>query len=239
MQESHKRSTTDSLDHRIVYPESRYIPDAEIKIDLSRVKNFIDKSAGFKESLNGEEHKWVYKDLTKLYLYHPESFFHSTRVAGIYGALAGLHDFPKDQIHLMVRAGLTHDLGKLDVPYTILNKPGPLTEVETNGMQYHMFGSVARLAAHNDDAVANIVAGHHLYHPPEFDDIDDETLLLQHHLLRLADETDVVMSPRIYRKPVSPEEAVVDLMKSRSTTRQVVEYAVSVRKGMDFLRTLP
>jgi hypothetical protein len=59
------------------------------------------------------------------------------------------------------RAGMYHDVGKLDIPPSILNKPGKLTGDEWNIMKTHVAGSVREIADRDDEAVINAVAFHH------------------------------------------------------------------------------
>jgi HD-GYP domain-containing protein (c-di-GMP phosphodiesterase class II) len=60
------------------------------------------------------------------------------RLAKFIGSLVGLSDDTQDMLEV---AGLLHDLGKLNVPDEILEKPGPLTEEERMVMMRHSFES--------------------------------------------------------------------------------------------------
>ena len=122
---------------REAWKDASIISEEDIDNRLSEVKRFVDGDDLSAEALQG--HEWIYRDLTRLYLYHPESFFHTGRVTRIYQDLgASVGDYPIDQLHVMTRAGWTHDLGKLDVPYHILNKPAELDETERTIMQSHL-----------------------------------------------------------------------------------------------------
>jgi HD-GYP domain-containing protein (c-di-GMP phosphodiesterase class II) len=92
----------------------------------------------------------------------PYTTGHSRGVAGrVAGAarLAGLGDAEADELR---RAGLLHDVGRLGVPNTIWDKPGPLTETEMERVRMHpyltqrTFSRSTRLAA-----LARLAAEHH------------------------------------------------------------------------------
>ncbi len=81
------------------------------------------------------------------------------RNATAIGAYLGLSD---PAVRDLRRAGLLHDIGKLNLPNTILGKPGPLTAEETLVMRRHatLTGEIlARVAPFGN--VAEIASNHH------------------------------------------------------------------------------
>jgi putative nucleotidyltransferase with HDIG domain len=91
------------------------------------------------------------------------TYTHSLRVA-TYLALFGhnLH-LPKEEQVLLATGGLLHDVGKLSIPYEVLNKPGPLDEAELVVMRGHVPASVAYLEGCPDlpKGIITIAAQHH------------------------------------------------------------------------------
>jgi putative nucleotidyltransferase with HDIG domain len=67
----------------------------------------------------------------------PFAYRHSQHVAEIALALAEILHLPAERLRLLRRAALLHDLGKLSIPNTILDKPGPLTEQEWVVVRQH------------------------------------------------------------------------------------------------------
>jgi putative nucleotidyltransferase with HDIG domain len=67
----------------------------------------------------------------------PFTYQHSTNVAKYARATAFELSFEKKEVRLLNRAALLHDVGKLGVSTTILNKNGPLTPEERADMQRH------------------------------------------------------------------------------------------------------
>ena len=66
-----------------------------------------------------------------------ESQGHCERVTAFTIAIARAMGVPKKQIRIIARAALLHDIGKMPIPYSILLKPGQLTEVESAVMREH------------------------------------------------------------------------------------------------------
>ena len=64
---------------------------------------------------------------------------HSIGVAESARIMAAKMNFPKSDVQLMNIAGLLHDLGKLAIPVSILEKNGALTESEFNIMKQHTY----------------------------------------------------------------------------------------------------
>jgi len=64
---------------------------------------------------------------------------HSIGVATSASALAAKLGFGLDDVELMHSAGLMHDLGKLCIPESILEKPGPLDKYQFNLIKSHTY----------------------------------------------------------------------------------------------------
>ena len=62
---------------------------------------------------------------------------HSERVAKISKVLAEGLSLPDERIKILEKAAKLHDIGKINVPEAILNKPGALTEEEYNYIKQH------------------------------------------------------------------------------------------------------
>ena len=64
---------------------------------------------------------------------------HSKRVTAFTIAIAKNMGIPKEQIETIARGAFLHDIGKMAIPDSILNKPGKLTADETNIMKEHCY----------------------------------------------------------------------------------------------------
>jgi len=87
---------------------------------------------------------------------------HSRSVSLVASLLAAEAGFCGTELTMMRIAGLLHDLGKLSVPNAILNKPGPLTQEETNIMRQHPYYTYRILEQmENFSSIAAWAALHH------------------------------------------------------------------------------
>lgn len=69
--------------------------------------------------------------------HHDSTFAHSLRVGILMASFGRAIGVPDDQLRLMAETGLLHDLGKMQVPLSILAKPGSLDEQERQAMSLH------------------------------------------------------------------------------------------------------
>jgi putative nucleotidyltransferase with HDIG domain len=161
----------------------------------------------------------------------PYTFDHSARVAqyalSINERLGGR---AVDPVRLR-RAGLLHDLGKLTIPNTILDKPGPLDAAERKLVQQHpaftlsLLQKVPVFSAFADDA-----ANHH-----EWVDgrgysrgLSGDALSTTARILAVADVMDALTSDRPYQKgmPVEGVEAVLTTHSGTHFDEACVEAAL-------------
>lgn len=92
----------------------------------------------------------------------PYTFHHSDGVAAIAVELGGRMGFDPLELRELKRAALLHDIGKLGVSNTILDKPGTLTEAEWASMRLHpafTYEILRRIARFRD--LAEVAASHH------------------------------------------------------------------------------
>jgi HD-GYP domain-containing protein (c-di-GMP phosphodiesterase class II) len=112
--------------------------------------------------------------------------------------------------------GLVHDLGKLDIPREILNKPGKLTAEEFEEIERHPLRSVSqilKLRAYRDLKAKILLPPfeHHLkYDLSGYPRLHrKKPVSLFGRILTITDVFDAITSPRVYRPtPFSPDRAL-------------------------------
>lgn len=146
---------------------------------------------------------------------------HSNRVAGYAAAMARQIGLSAQEVETAHRAGIIHDLGKIDVPDAILRKPGFLTEEERAVMRTHTDRAVSlgqKLVALKDGLPFGIAA----YHHENWDGtghfgLAGEAIPLVSRMLAVADTWDAMTSDRPYRKGMEDSEAILRLKKAAGT----------------------
>ena len=124
---------------------------------------------------------------------------------------------PQD-LQALEAAALLHDLGKLAVPEHILNKPGPLTDVEFQAIKKHVdVGASILSGIEFPFPVVPIVRHHHENwdgsgYP---DGLRDYDIPLGARILAVADCYDALTSDRPYRRRMTHEDAL-EIIRTRS-----------------------
>lgn len=75
--------------------------------------------------------------LTRLRSSHEYTYVHSIAVSALMAGLAREMRLPADELDTVALAGLLHDVGKAKVPVAVLDKPGPLSDVEWATIKTH------------------------------------------------------------------------------------------------------
>jgi diguanylate cyclase (GGDEF)-like protein/putative nucleotidyltransferase with HDIG domain len=144
---------------------------------------------------------------------------HSQRVSELAARVARRLGLPEDQVELTRLAASLHDLGKLAIPEELLRKPGPLTEPERMILERHPQIGFRMLESLGVDTVADWVLHHHERwdgsgYP---DGLPGDQIPLGARIIFVADAYDAMTSECVYRRRVSPEEAVAELDRCAGT----------------------
>jgi len=144
----------------------------------------------------------------------PFTYRHSTGVAAAAVAIARSLDLGEAETETIRRAALLHDIGKLSVPNTILDKPDKLTQEEWATIRKHPYYSLEvlrRIPGFGE--IAEIAASHHekLDGSGYFRNLTGERLSLPARILVVADIYDALAAERPYRDAL-PLETVLGIM---------------------------
>ena len=121
------------------------------------------------------------------------------------------------KIEAFMLAALLHDVGKIRIPQRIVNKVGKYTKEEFEIMKTHPMEGRKILEGMPliDDGTFNVTAKEMaLYHHERWDGsgypygVSGEGIPLCARILGAADVLDALISPRLYKEPLSVEEAV-------------------------------
>jgi putative nucleotidyltransferase with HDIG domain len=141
---------------------------------------------------------------------YPSVAAHCRRVSLYAVRLATQYGLPTSTIETIRVGALLHDLGKLEVPERILEKPGRLTEREWARLRNHPEAGLALVQRLGfDEAVAEIVLYHHerIDGSGYPDSLAAEAIPWAVRIVSVMDAFDALTSPRAYRAALSLEAA--------------------------------
>ena len=148
------------------------------------------------------------RNLTYAYNFDDYLYTHSLNVSIISMLIAKWMNYSENDIKMIVKAGLLHDIGKTKVQHSILNKPGPLSPKEFNHMQLHVnYGyEILRGIENFNSDICKAVLMHH-----EREDGSGYSSGLQYQeirefakILAVADVFDAMSSNKVYGKKRPP-----------------------------------
>lgn len=147
---------------------------------------------------------------------------HSERVAALSKRIAAELGMSSDEQETVVLSGLLHDVGKIAVPDSILNKPEKLSADEYEEMKKHPLHG-ARILANIQSAAVQAVLPGVRYHHEKWDGtgypegLVAEQIPLLGRLLGVSDFFDALTSARAYRAP-TPVDEVVEMIRTSAGT---------------------
>ncbi len=146
------------------------------------------------------------------------TYDHSKNVATYAANLAVAAGLNEDQVRTVYAAGLLHDVGKISIPESILNKSGRLTPAEYQTMQDHVNNSIEMIRHLPEmDYVVPAVLGHH----ERWDGrgyprgIRSEEIPVTARCLSIADVFDAMTTNRPYRGGMALDY-VLDFIRSNA-----------------------
>lgn len=122
---------------------------------------------------------------------------------------------PPEQLRALVQGGILHDIGKIEVPDQILNKPGQLTAAERAVVERHPVTGyeVCRRLGFRQEELGIIRHHHEKWDGTGYPDrLAGTQIPLLARILAVADVYDAVTSNRSYRRPWTHEQAA-DLIR--------------------------
>ena len=128
----------------------------------------------------------------------------------------------------VVRSAPLHDIGKINIPDGVLNKPGKLTEEEFEIMKTHTTAGKILL----ENAISSVQGENYLkearnmaaYHHERWDGkgypekLHGEVIPLSARIMAVADVFDALTSPRVY-KPAFPIEKALSILQEGAGTQ--------------------
>ena len=157
---------------------------------------------------------------TTLFEKNERELIHSGHVGALCFELAGKMNFSIEDAKTMRLAGLMHDIGKIGTPESILNSSGTLSDEQYNEVKkhpeigYRILSSVIEFSE-----ISRYVLEHHekwdgTGYPQS---LKGEAICVEARMIAVADSYDAMTSQRTYRKVLSREEAIIEIMRCSGT----------------------
>lgn len=161
---------------------------------------------------------------------------HQKETAKLAAEIACRMGLAEKKVQNIYLAGTVHDIGKIAIPYEILNKPGRLLKEEYELVKRHSiigYDIIKHFAF--DEEVKRFVLEHHerIDGSGYPDQKHNKDLLLGSKILAVADTVEAMMSDRPYRKALSTDCIINELKKDCGIKldKNVCEIAISILSG--------
>jgi HD-GYP domain-containing protein (c-di-GMP phosphodiesterase class II) len=150
----------------------------------------------------------------------PYTAFHTDRVTAYALEIAKQLGWAKTKLSILEMGGHIHDLGKLAVLDSILNKPGRLTPEEFVEMRNHPLrgAEIVKGIRFLQPMIPYILYHHERYDGTGYPEgLKGEAIPEEGRLLAVADTFDAMTSSRSYRKALPLEKAIQELRDGAGT----------------------
>ena len=145
---------------------------------------------------------------------------HSFRVSEYSVSIAKRLGYSHDKCENLRQMALLHDIGKIGIPDSILNKPSRLTDEEYEIMKTHVIrgGEILK-----DFTMIDNVSVGALYHHEKYDGtgychgLKGEEIPMDARIIGIADAFDAMTANRVYRKQLDIESVIAELKRCSGT----------------------
>ena len=166
------------------------------------------------------QHRTIDIIMNSLYEKNEREMHHSKRVSLLCEKVANKMNMSQTEVQTIKIAGLMHDIGKIGISDSVLNKAGPLTFDEWIELKRHSEAGYRILRAVEEfSEIADCILAHH----ERWDGNGYPNGLLKNEIpifsriIAIADSFDAMTSDRSYRKAMSVQEAIIELKKCSGT----------------------
>ncbi len=143
---------------------------------------------------------------------------HSERVTKLALKIGQILGLTQEEMDVLHRGGLLHDIGKLGVPADILDKTGKLTKEEEHLMREHvrLGARILEPIATYDEVIPIVLQHHERFDGTGYPDgLAGEAISLGARIFAVADSFDALTSHRPYRDILGRERAI-EVIKSNA-----------------------
>lgn len=167
-----------------------------------------------------------------------KKFQHSRMVSEISHILATNTGFSESDIQIVTEAARLHDIGKNDVPESILKKPAKLTDQEFMAIQTHTQAGFTQLIHQVKILLAAAIMALQHHEKPSGNGYAGITHIHTYaKLVAVADVFDALISKRPYKQGWPPDE-IISYMRTNEHKEFDSDYVKVLLQSMDEILTL-
>lgn len=199
--------------------QNNNIYHAGINIEITNLKNAEEELKDSFGTLQRILEETVEGLVRAIEMRDPYTAGHQRRVADLSAAIAKEMGLTEDQVNGLKLAALVHDIGKINIPAEILNKPGKLTDLEFNLIKLHpQTGYDILKSIEFPWPIAEIV----LQHQERYDGsaypngLKGEDIHIIARILAVADTIEAMASHRPYRPSLGIESALKEIEEHKN-----------------------
>jgi putative nucleotidyltransferase with HDIG domain len=182
------------------------------KIQMDRVEPVIDSMM---ESVFRNQNALL--PVARLKNLDDYTFEHSVAVSALLIVFGRIMKLPKETIKELALGGLLHDIGKVQIPDSILDKPGKLTDDEFVLIQSHVDEGLHMLknVPGISDVVRQVVAEHHerLDGSGYPNKLAGKQISLYGQMAAIVDVYDAITSEKVYNRGMPATQALKKLLE--------------------------
>lgn len=213
------RMQTDSLEVSIALGfDTKESYDQDLLNILKNAEDYMYKNKVIESnSMRGGVINTISKTLLEK---NPKVDSHSKRVSQLCQQIGRALSLPEMEIQKLKVSGLLHDIGKIAIDESILDKSGPLTEQEWIKMKRHPEIAFRILSSSPEMAeISQLILSHH----EKYDGtgypkgLKQDAIPLLSRIISVADSYDAMVNERAYKKVLSKDMAIVELIKNRGS----------------------
>lgn len=157
--------------------------------------------------------------LQKVRQYDRYTYLHSKRVAHVSVLIGESIKLNSVELAGLSEAALLHDLGKIQIPLEILNRPSKLIQSDRNLIEKHPILGIEIIANNHKDELLHVIQGIKSHHE-HFDGtgyplgLSGEDIPLFGRIIAIADAFDAMTSFRVYRSTLTIQEANQQILQA-------------------------
>ncbi len=194
----------------------------DIEQDIGTTESMAEEYMKMRKLLEQSSFQSTIIELFKVSMYERsrETEEHAERLAFLARGIGELLDMTQRELDELELLATLHDIGKMSVDNRILDKPGPLTPEEWVEMKKHPeIGYRIALSNPGLEAVAEYILSHH----ERWDGkgyprgLAGENIPMHSRILCIVDSYDAMTTDRVYRKAMSREEAMREIVDNAGT----------------------